>query len=142
MNTTTVITEYASVVNAPATEVWGIVASWGCESLWMPNCTSSTLEGYGIGSVRNLAFTTRPGITTKETLEEVNAAEYTLRFRVDISTAKDATQFGNVKLEPLSDKQTRVVWKGESSLDDTGLKGTLDALYEGFNDAISNLWEK
>jgi hypothetical protein len=142
MNTTKVITEYSSVVNAPATKVWGILASWGCESLWMPNCTSSSLQGFGIGSVRHLDFTTRPGITTKETLEEVNAAEYTLRFRVDISTVNDADQFGTVKLEPLSDKQNRVVWKGESSLEDPGLKDTLDALYEGFNNAISNLLEK
>ncbi|KAM5368687.1 hypothetical protein ACJZ2D_009353 [Fusarium nematophilum] len=139
MNAAKVVTEFASVVDAPAANIWGIVTSWGSERLWMPGCTSSTLEGFGIGSIREPAFSTRPGITAKETLERVNAADYTLRFRVNISSAKDALQFGNIKLEPLNDKQTRVIWKGESSLDDAGLKSTLDEMYKGFNDAISDL---
>ncbi|KAH7110268.1 hypothetical protein EDB81DRAFT_672160 [Dactylonectria macrodidyma] len=134
-----VVTKYASLVEAPAANIWGIVTSWGSERLWMPGCTSSTLEGFGIGSVRDLAFSTRPGVTTRETLEAVNATEYTLRFRVYISTAGDALQFGNIKLEPLNDKQTRVIWTGESSLDDEDLKETLDNMYEGFNHAISDL---
>ncbi|KAH6868920.1 hypothetical protein B0T10DRAFT_419129 [Thelonectria olida] len=138
MNTAKLVTEYASVVDAPAANIWAIVASWGCERVWMPNCTSSTLEGFGIGSVRDFAFSTRPGITTRETLEEINAADYPLRVRVDISTPKNAIQFGNIKLEPLNDKRTRVVWKGESSLDDAGLKGILDQMYEGFNNVISD----
>ncbi|KAH7022554.1 hypothetical protein EDB80DRAFT_806315 [Ilyonectria destructans] len=133
------VTEYASVVDAPAANVWGILASWGAEKLWMPNCTASALEGFGIGSVRDLDFTTRPGITTRETLEAINATDYTQRFRVEISTHKDALHYGNVRLEPMNGKQTRVIWSGESSLDDEGMKDSLDQLYEGFNNALSEV---
>ncbi|CRK17039.1 hypothetical protein BN1723_017508, partial [Verticillium longisporum] len=132
------VTRYASVVDVPVKNIWGLLASWGSEQLWMPDCTSSSLEGFGIGSIRELLFTTRPGITTRETLVAVDAENYTIRFQVDISVIKDALQYGNIKLTPVNETQTEVIWWGESDLDDETLKESLDKLYESFNIAIAD----
>lgn len=138
MTTLEVVTEFASIVDAPAANIWGVLAAWGCERLWMPHCTASALEGFGIGSIRHLTFTYRPGVSIRESLEAIDPVDLTIRFRVYISTATDALNFGNIKLEPLNDTQTRVTWKGESDQNHAGLKESLDELYEGLNKALSD----
>ncbi|KAL6402919.1 hypothetical protein AUP68_12247 [Ilyonectria robusta] len=47
-------------VHASIGQVWGILAAYGCESLWFPNVTKSTLEGFGVGSTRSLWFDNGP----------------------------------------------------------------------------------
>ncbi|KAG7150746.1 hypothetical protein HYQ46_000307 [Verticillium longisporum] len=131
------VTRYASVVDVPVRNIWGLLASWGSERLWMPECTFSSLEGFGIGSIREHLFTNRPGMTIRETLVAIDIENYTIRFKVDISVIQDALQYGNIKLTPVSETQTEVVWWGESDLDDETLKESLDKLYESFNIAIA-----
>ncbi|KXH69016.1 hypothetical protein CSAL01_12179 [Colletotrichum salicis] len=48
--------EVVRVIDAPISDVWAIIAAFGSEKLWFPNVIQSSLEGFGIGSIRTLTF--------------------------------------------------------------------------------------
>ncbi|KAM0287774.1 hypothetical protein ACHAQH_000306 [Verticillium albo-atrum] len=136
------ITVQSKTINIPIARVWAIVAAWGCESLWMPDCTSSSLEGFGIGSVRVLEFGEFPGVGIRETLKAVDPSSHSLSFRIYRDDYPDMENHAELKLRAVSETETEVQWTGQSTM--TGedmiktLKARLDALYLGFTDSLYN----
>ncbi|KAJ4156194.1 hypothetical protein NW754_007818 [Fusarium falciforme] len=137
------IAKHTKIIDIGITQVWGIVSAWGCESLWMPDCTSSALEGYGLGSIRVLTFSQFPGMIIRERLEAVDPGNYSLRFRVYRDDLKDMENYGNLKLEAVGPTQTSVQWMGESSLEDeeafNAQRERVEDMYLGFTDSLYNL---
>lgn len=109
----------------------------------MPDCTSSALEGYRLGSIQVLTFSEFPGIIIRERLEAVDPGNYSLRFQVYRDDLKDIENYGNLKLEAVGPTQTSVQWMGESSLEDeeaiNAQRERIEDMYLGFTDSLYSL---
>ena len=113
-----VITDVTRTIHAPIGQVWGIVTSFGAESLWFPGVISSSLEGYGPGSVRTIQFEKNPWVNlVREQMEVCDPVKHLLRFRVRNDDVSDAGEiYSNMVLEDIDGKTTRFRWFAEGEV--------------------------
>lgn len=149
----TSLSHASRTVHASIGQVWGIVAAYGCESLWFPNVTKSTLEGFGVGSTRSLWFDNGPkggeawdDKPVRELLVNADASIYYLRWQVFNDNMGDFQSFSSIKLRPIDDKTTEIDWSGETNFPDgpdrDNLKVFIEAMYTGAMEAVAKKLEK
>ncbi|KAH7110246.1 hypothetical protein EDB81DRAFT_672135 [Dactylonectria macrodidyma] len=141
------------VIHASVGQVWGIVASYGGESLWFPNVTKSTLEGFGVGSVRSLWFGNGPKgedawdeKPVRELLVSANPATHSLRWQIFNENIGSMESFSTLELRSIDHNTTQMTWSGETDIPDgverDNLKVFIEAMYNGAMEAIANKLEK
>ncbi|KAM5368688.1 hypothetical protein ACJZ2D_009354 [Fusarium nematophilum] len=141
------------VIHAPVGQVWGVVASWGGESLWFPNVIKSSLEGFGVGSVRSLWFSNGPEgkdawdeRPVHERLISADPATHSLRWQISNENIDNFKSFSTLVLRPIDENTTEIVWSGESDLPDgaerDNLKVFIENMYNAAMEAIAKKLEK
>ena len=110
-----VITDVTVTINAPIGQIWGIVASFGAESLWFPGVATSSLEGYGPGAIRTIHFEKNDWVNeVREQLDVCDPVKHLLRFRVFNDDVVDAGEiYSNMVLEDIDGKSTKFRWFAE-----------------------------
>ncbi|GKZ85975.1 hypothetical protein AnigIFM56816_000823 [Aspergillus niger] len=110
-----IITDVTVTINAPVGQVWGIVSSFGAESLWFPGVATSSLEGYGPGAIRTIHFEKNPWVNmVREQMDVCDPVQHLLRFRVFNDDVSDAGEiYSNMVLERIDDKSTSFRWFAE-----------------------------
>ncbi|KAH8589548.1 hypothetical protein B0O99DRAFT_636731 [Bisporella sp. PMI_857] len=138
-----VITDVTRVINSPIGQVWGIVTSFGAECLWFPGVISSSLDGYGPGSVRTIHFEKNPWVNmVREQMVVCDPIKHLLRFRVHNDDVLDAGEiYSNMVLEDIDGKSTKFRWFGEAEpLPDeaqhSSMKEYVEEMYNRCADAI------
>ncbi|KAJ4982523.1 bet v i allergen [Stagonosporopsis vannaccii] len=139
-----ITTDVTRIINAPIGQVWGIVTSFGAEVLWFPGCVSSSLEGYGPGSVRTIRWEPNDWVNgVREVMLFCDPVKHHLRFQVYNEDVGDAMGdlFSNIVLENIDDKSTKFRWYGESTpLEDpvkmASLKEYVEDMYARCAEAI------
>ncbi|GIC92422.1 SRPBCC family protein [Aspergillus udagawae] len=135
--------EYSGTIHAPIGEVWALLSAFGSPRLWMPNCILTTVEGFGIGSTRTIAFDTNPDVMIRETLDRVDVTKYSVRVHIDRDDLPGIDSYGTFSLKQISHHETEMMWLGESSIpDEEGravLKVWLDRTYKGFEKSLNKL---
>ncbi|KAM5354609.1 hypothetical protein ACJ41O_001256 [Fusarium nematophilum] len=139
-----VVADVTRVINAPIGQIWGIVTSFGAESLWFPGVVTSSLEGYGLGSVRTLHFENGPwGNNFHDEMVVCDPAKHLLRYRVLNDDFPDAGEvYPNIVLEGIDGKSTKLRWflEGEPMPDEVqraSLRKSVEAMYNRCADAIA-----
>ncbi|KAM5353553.1 hypothetical protein ACJ41O_000203 [Fusarium nematophilum] len=106
-------------IYAPIGQVWGILGGFGAEKAWYPGCIRLSLEGFGIGSIRTFSYEYPAGPHTGERYEfseemtEVDAANYSISFRVRRPDYPDMVAFGTTALEYIGPNKTRFIWRAK-----------------------------
>ncbi|KAM6504650.1 hypothetical protein FSOLCH5_015385 [Fusarium solani] len=139
-----VVADVTRVINAPIGQIWGIVTSFGAESLWFPGVVTSSLQGYGLGSVRTLHFENGPwGNNFHDKMVVCDPAKHLLRYRVFNDDFPDAGEvYPNIVLEDIDGKSTKLRWflEGEPMPDEAqraNLRTSVEAMYNRCADAIA-----
>lgn len=96
------VTEYTGTVTAPIGDVWALLSSFGSPRLWMSGCILTTVEGFGIGSKRTIAFRTSPDIRIRETLDHVNVQNYSVRLHINRDDLPGIDSYATFFLKPMS----------------------------------------
>lgn len=118
------LVHYQSVareIYAPIGEVWGILGGFGAEKAWYPGCIKLSLEGFGIGSIRTFSYEYPAGphkgerYEFSEELTEVDAANYSMTFRVQRPDNPGMLAFGKTALEYIGSNKTRFIWSARGS---------------------------
>ncbi|KAH6973109.1 hypothetical protein BKA56DRAFT_691801 [Ilyonectria sp. MPI-CAGE-AT-0026] len=108
-------------IYAPIGEVWGILGGFGAEKAWYPGCIKLTLEGFGIGSIRTFSYEYPAGphkgerYEFSEEMTEVDAANYSMSFRVRRPDYPDMMAIGTTALEYIGPNKTRFIWSSKGS---------------------------
>jgi hypothetical protein len=139
------LAQHSSVVNAPADQIWAIIAAYGSESLWMPTCLTSSLEGFGIGSVRSLVLRPQPDVVVRERLLTVDPVKRTMRFDVQRDDLQGVRSLCDVSLEEVGEGGTRVTYATQTDLEDEELERMiapgLEGMFRGMVDSIAQKLE-
>ncbi|KAK1657883.1 bet V I allergen [Colletotrichum godetiae] len=135
--------EVVRVIDAPISDVWAVIAAFGSEKLWFPNVIQSSLEGFGIGSIRTLTFNN--GHVVHERLEIADPETHTITYLILDGVPNTKSPRGTLKLTTISDIQTRFSWSGESEWTEPSFKpvlaGMLDEMFNGCMDAIESIFK-
>ncbi|KAG7294103.1 hypothetical protein NEMBOFW57_004166 [Staphylotrichum longicolle] len=138
-----VITDVTQTIHAPIGQVWGIVASFGAESLWFPGVVSSSLEGYGPGAVRTIHFEENPWVNlVREQMVVCDPVKHLLRFRVQNDDVSDAGEiYSNMVLEDIDGKTTKFRWFAEGEVlpdpvQHENMREYVEAMYHRCADSI------
>ncbi|OBR13078.1 Bet V I allergen [Colletotrichum higginsianum IMI 349063] len=130
--------EIVKVIDVPVAEVWAIIAAFGSEKLWFPGVVQSSLEGFGIGSIRALTFDT--GTVVHEKLEIADPKTHTISYLIMDGVPNTTNPRGTLQLSAVGDNQTRFSWSGQSDWTEPSFKpilaGTLEEMFTGCIDAI------
>ncbi|KAH6842144.1 hypothetical protein AA0119_g11932 [Alternaria tenuissima] len=113
-----ITTDVTRIIDAPIGQVWGIVTSFGAEILWFPKCVSSSLEGYGPGSVRTILWEPNQWVNeVREVMLFCDPVKHHLRFQVHNKDVGETAGgiFSNIVLEDIDGKSTKFRWYGEST---------------------------
>ncbi|KAH7215541.1 hypothetical protein DER44DRAFT_806610 [Fusarium oxysporum] len=140
------------IIHAPIGQVWGIVASFGGESLWFPNVTKSSLEGFGVGSVRSLWFGNGPTgkdnwdeSPVREKLVSADPATHSLRWQIFNENISNFESFSDLKVRSIDANTAEIVWSGETDFPDgaerDNLKVFIEDMYKTAMEAIAKKLE-
>lgn len=130
--------EVSKVIDAPIGEVWAIISAWGSERLWFPGVIKSSVEGFGIGSVRTLTFSDH-SFSVSERLEVADPSTHTISYLILRDDDKMKKSRGTLSLTEVDDDgaKTRFTWTGRSEWIAPELKPQLEDMLDGmFNGAI------
>ncbi|KAF6843356.1 bet v i allergen [Colletotrichum musicola] len=132
-------TEVVKVVDAPIAEVWAIISAFGSERLWFPGVVKSSLEGFGIGSVRTLTFD--HGTVVHERLEVADPETHTIRYLILDGVPNTTNPRGTLQLTAVGENMTQFSWSGASEWTDPAfqpvLADMLDKMFSGCIDALA-----
>ncbi|KAF6833261.1 bet v i allergen [Colletotrichum plurivorum] len=134
-------TEVVKVVDAPIAEVWAIISAFGSERLWFPGVDNSSLEGFGIGSVRTLKFD--HGAVVRERLEVADPETHTIRYLLLDEIPNTTNPRGTLQLTAVGENKTQFSWTGASEWTEPTFKPVLaDMLDKMFSGCIDSLAAK
>lgn len=137
------ITEYTGTVNAPIGEVWALLSAFGSPKFWMPDCILTTVQGFGIGSKRIIAFGANPDVMIQETLNSVDIQRYSVRLHITRDDLPGIESYATFFLKQTSRHKTEMTWLAESSIGDekgrADLKFWCDQTYRGFEASLNKL---
>ncbi|KAL4756302.1 SRPBCC family protein [Aspergillus foveolatus] len=137
------IYDYTGTIRAPIGEVWALLSAFGSPRLWIPDCILTTVEGFGIGPTRTIAFGANPNIIIRETLHSVDVTKYSVRLHVDRDDLPGVDSYATFFLRQISRYETEMTWIGESSIPDeegrANLRVWLDSTYRGFDSNLNKL---
>ncbi|KAJ3541097.1 hypothetical protein NM208_g4755 [Fusarium decemcellulare] len=125
------LAQYSDTINAPVEEIWAIIAAFGSESLWMPTCIKSTLEGFGLGAVRSLVLSPQPDVVIKEKIEAADPINHTIRYSVTRDDLVGVASICEVAMEVLGGSQTRVRYVAHTDLQDEEMRRMIQPNLEG-----------
>ncbi|KAE8165388.1 hypothetical protein BDV40DRAFT_297417 [Aspergillus tamarii] len=135
--------QYTGTVHAPIGEVWALLSAFGSPKLWIPDCILTTVEGFGIGSTRTIAFGANPNIMIRETLHSFDVPKYSVRLHVDRDDLPGVDSYATFFLKQISRHETEMTWIGESSIPDeegrANLRVWLERTYSGFERRLNRL---
>lgn len=126
--------------NFPVGRLWAVISAFGCEPIWLPGCTSSSVEGFGVGAIRTMTISNKPYSEAQERLEIVDPEQHLIRFEVVRDDLGDVRNWGIMFLTPVDEERTKLTWIAESTLADTKmvetLRAELDSMFNGGIDGI------
>ncbi|KAF4775143.1 bet V I allergen [Colletotrichum scovillei] len=135
--------EVVRVIDAPIADIWAIIAAFGSEKLWFPNVIKSSLEGFGIGSVRTLTFNN--GHVVHERLEIADPETHTITYLILDGVPNTTNPRGTLQLTAISEDKTQFSWSGASEWTEPSfqpvLAGMLEEMFNGCMDAIESIFK-
>ena len=118
------LAQVSKTFNSPIDRTWAIWSSFGAAHLSIEGCSSSRLEGYGVGATRALAF--GGAAEVRETLLYVDPASHTFAYTIHDTPGFPARgSLGVVSLLRRGDLQTEITWKGFAEEVDPGAEARL-----------------
>ncbi|KAF9878091.1 bet v i allergen [Colletotrichum karsti] len=130
--------EVVRTINAPISDIWALIAAFGSERLWFPGVIKSSLEGFGIGSVRTLTFDN--GTVVHERLEIADPETHTISYLILDGVPNTTNPRGTLRLTAIDETKTQFSWSGASDWTEPSFKptlaGILDTMFSGCLDSI------
>lgn len=131
--------EVVRVIAAPISEIWAVIAAFGSEKLWFPGVIKSSLDGFGVGSVRTLTFDN--GTIVHERLEVADPKTHTLIYLILDGVPNTTNPRGTLRLTAVDENKTQFSWSGTSDWTEPSFKpvlaGILEDMFTGCMDAIA-----
>ena len=104
--------EYARtclVLDHPLERVWPVIARFDGADLWIDGVTACTLQGVGVGAVRNLV---RNGVMVGERLERIDPDNHEISYLIlEPHTLPAAGVRGTMTLRALGPAACEIVWR-------------------------------
>jgi len=118
----------SGTINAPADEVWKLVANFGELDQFVEAITNCTTEGTGVGTVRTL--TLQDGGEVKEKLESLDVDNRVLTYSIAESPMPIENYTGTLEVKSIDNGQSEFIWSSEFEADE-GVEDEMKEAMEG-----------
>ncbi|HKK46409.1 MAG TPA: SRPBCC family protein [Balneolaceae bacterium] len=118
----------SGTINAPAGEVWKLVANFGGLDQFVEAITNCTTEGTGVGAIRTL--TLQDGGEVKEKLESLDVDNRILTYSIVESPMPIENYIGILEVKSIDNGQSKFIWSSEFEADE-GVEDEMKEAMEG-----------